>query len=478
MMESNKKAKVEGMEDALRDLNEVDDDGKPKRTGTLWTASAHIITAVIGSGVLSLAWSMAQLGWVAGSVSMLLFSIVTYYTSSLLADCYRTSDSVYGKRNYTYMEAVKSNLDATKYWMCGLAQYTNLFGTAIGYTITAAISARAIIKANCFHYKGHEADCRYSENWYMVGFGIIQIFFSQLPNFHELWWLSILAAVMSFTYSFIAIGLSIARIASGNIGSTTITGVEVGVDVTAAGKVWSTFQALGNIAFAYSYSMILIEIQDTVKSPPAENKVMKKANLIGVSTTTLFYFLCGCLGYVAFGNNAPGNILSDFGFYEPFWLVNFANFCLIVHLVGAYQVYSQPLYAALENWLARRYPNAKFLTHEKRLINSTHFKFSFNMFRLIWRTFFVIVVTVISTSMPFFNDIVGLIGALGFWPLTVYIPIEMYIQQKKIEKYSRKWVLMQMLSGLCLLVTLAATIGSVEGVIQSLRHFTPFQTKS
>ncbi|KAJ7002767.1 hypothetical protein NC653_008084 [Populus alba x Populus x berolinensis] len=32
-----------------------DDDGRPKRTGTVWTASAHIITAVIGSGVLSLA---------------------------------------------------------------------------------------------------------------------------------------------------------------------------------------------------------------------------------------------------------------------------------------------------------------------------------------------------------------------------------------------------------------------------------------
>ncbi|GKC02435.1 amino acid transporter, transmembrane, partial [Tanacetum coccineum] len=41
-----------------------DDDGRPKRTGTLYTASAHIITAVIGSGVLALAWATAQLGWI------------------------------------------------------------------------------------------------------------------------------------------------------------------------------------------------------------------------------------------------------------------------------------------------------------------------------------------------------------------------------------------------------------------------------
>lgn len=78
--------------------------------GTVWTASAHIITAVIGSGVLSLAWATAQLGWIAGPTVMFLFSFVTYYTSTLLSACYRHGDPVYGKRNYTYMDAVSANL--------------------------------------------------------------------------------------------------------------------------------------------------------------------------------------------------------------------------------------------------------------------------------------------------------------------------------------------------------------------------------
>ncbi|GJS11575.1 amino acid transporter, transmembrane [Tanacetum coccineum] len=88
-----------------------DADRRPKRTWTLWTASAHIITAVIGSGVLALAWATAQLGWIAGPTVLFLFSFVTYYCSCLLASCYCTGDPVTGKRNYTYMEAVKSNLD-------------------------------------------------------------------------------------------------------------------------------------------------------------------------------------------------------------------------------------------------------------------------------------------------------------------------------------------------------------------------------
>lgn len=73
----------------------------------MFTASAHIITAVIGSGVLSLAWAMAQLGWIAGLIAILAFSLITWFTSILLADCYRSSN---GTRNYVYKDAVKSHL--------------------------------------------------------------------------------------------------------------------------------------------------------------------------------------------------------------------------------------------------------------------------------------------------------------------------------------------------------------------------------
>ena len=79
-------------------------------------------------------------------------------------------------------------------------------------------------------------------------------------------------------------------------------------------------------------------LQDTVKSPPAEYKTMKKATLFSITVTTVFYLLCGCMGYAAFGNFAPGNLLTGFGFYNPYWLLDIANLAIVVHLVGAYQV--------------------------------------------------------------------------------------------------------------------------------------------
>lgn len=42
---------------------------------------------------------------------------------------------------------------------------------------------------------------------------------------------------------------------------TALTGVTVGVDVSGSEKVWRTFQAIGDIAFAYAYSTVLVEIQ-------------------------------------------------------------------------------------------------------------------------------------------------------------------------------------------------------------------------
>lgn len=82
--------------------------------GTLTTASAHIITAVVGSGILALAWAIAQLGWIAGVVAIVIFSLITLFTSALLANCYRSPDPITGTRNYTYMQAVKNNLGKEK----------------------------------------------------------------------------------------------------------------------------------------------------------------------------------------------------------------------------------------------------------------------------------------------------------------------------------------------------------------------------
>lgn len=436
-----------------------------KRKGTLWTAVAHIITGVIGSGVLSLAWSVAQLGWIGGPLCMLVFGIITIISSNLLCDCYRYPHPVEGHiRNKSYTQAVGSYLGKKSMWVTGIFLQESYFGCGIAYTITSAISMRAIMKSNCYHEKGHDAPCEYGDGLFMLLFGGVQVVFSQIPDFHNMELLSIVAAIMSFTYTFIGFALGLAKVVEdgvvrGSLGGTLTDSV--------AQKVWLSSQAIGDIAFAFSYNIILLDIQDTLKAPPPENKTMKKASTIAILITSFFFLCCGCFGYAAFGSQAPGNLLTGFGFYEPYWLVDLANVCIVLHLVGGYQIYSQPLFAAAERQIAKSFPNCCFL-HNEYMINIPLLpSFKLNLLRLCFRTAYVALTTGLAILFPYFNEVLGVLGALNFWPLAIYFPVEMYMVQNKIRAWTSTWMVLQFFRISCLLCTILAFIGSVEGLIRN-----------
>lgn len=46
----------------------------------------------------------------------------------------------------------------------------------------------------------------------MLAFGAMEILFSQIPDFDQISWLSIVAAVMSFTYSAIGLALGVSKV--------------------------------------------------------------------------------------------------------------------------------------------------------------------------------------------------------------------------------------------------------------------------
>ncbi|XP_007020349.2 PREDICTED: probable amino acid permease 7 isoform X1 [Theobroma cacao] len=436
-----------------------------ERTGTLWTATAHVITGVIGAGVLSLAWSTAQLGWIAGPMSMLVFAGITLVSTNLLCDCYMYPDPEHGPiRIKSYMDAVKLYLGEKSHKVCGVIAQESLYGNALAYIITSASSIKAIQKSNCYHREGHNAPCSYGDTPYMLLFGAVQVVMSQIPDFHNMEWLSVVAAIMSFTYSFIGFGLGFAQVIENGEIKGSITGVPA---ASIADKLWLSFQALGDIAFAYPYSIILLEIQDTLRSPPPENKTMKKASMISIFVTTFFYLCCGCFGYAAFGNNTPGNLLTGFGFYEPYWLIDFANACIVLHLVGGYQIYSQPVFAFVERWFTEKFPGSgfvnKFYTFKLPLLPT----FQINLFKICFRTAYVASTTILAMIFPYFNQVLGVLGALNFWPLAIYFPVEMYFVQKKIQPWTRKWIVLRSFSSVCLLVTIVGLIGSIQGLISA-----------
>ena len=76
----------------------------------------------------------------------------------------------------------------------------------------ASESNRAVRKSIWIHQSRGRDPCHINGNIYMTAFGIAEIILSQIPDFNQLWWLSILAAVMSFTYSTIGLGLGMVKV--------------------------------------------------------------------------------------------------------------------------------------------------------------------------------------------------------------------------------------------------------------------------
>ncbi|KAL0000370.1 hypothetical protein SO802_014151 [Lithocarpus litseifolius] len=180
-------------------------------------------------------------------------------------------------------------------------------------------------------------------------------------------------------------------------------------------------------------------MEDTLRSPPPENQTMKKASTIAIIVTTLFYLSCGGFGYAASGDDSPGNFLMGFEFFEPHWLIDFANACVVLHLVGGYQIFSQSLFANVERWFAKKFPSSGF-------VNDNH-----------------------TLKLPLLPASYG--NAWRLELLAIYFPVEMYFKQRKIGAWTTKWVMLRTFSIMCLLVTLFALIGIAEFSWRRLVHF-------
>nr|GEX45562.1 RNA-directed DNA polymerase, eukaryota [Tanacetum cinerariifolium] len=88
------------------------------------------------------------------------------------------------------------------------------------------------------------------------------------------------------------------------------------------------------------------------------------------------------------------------------------------------------------------------------------------VFYAVW-TVYVVSTTTIALVFPYFNEILGVLGALNLWPLAIYFPVEMYIVQRKVETWSTTWVILKVFSFALMVVTVVALVGSIAGLIEA-----------
>lgn len=99
--------------------------------------------------------------------------------------------------------------------------------------------------------------------------------------------------------------------------------------------------------------------------------------------------------------------------------------------------------------------------------------FSERTFRIVFRSAYVVLTTFFACLLPFMGIILGLAGALGFWPASVWAPVECYIKVFKPSKGVAWWL--RILSAVCAVITVACVVSGVQQLAVSASTFKLFQ---
>nr|KJB19027.1 hypothetical protein B456_003G081400 [Gossypium raimondii] len=238
---------------------------------------------------------------------------------------------------------------------------------------------------------------------------VVMIVLSQLPSFHSLRHINFASLLLCLGYTFLMVGACI------NAGlSKNAPPRDYSLEPSGSSRVFSAFTSISIIAAIFGNG-ILPEIQATL-APPATGK-MVKGLLMCYTVAFLTFYSAAVSGYWVFGNNSNSNILKSLMPDEgpslaPTIVLGLAVVFVLLQLLAIGLVYSQVAYEIMEKQSA----DVKQGMFSKRNLIP----------RLILRSLYVIFCGFMAAMLPFFGDISGVVGAIGFIPLDFILPMLLY----------------------------------------------------
>ncbi|XP_016458934.1 putative GABA transporter 2 [Nicotiana tabacum] len=380
--------------------------------GEWWHAGFHLTTAIVGPTVLTLPYAFRGLGWGLGFFCLTVMGLVTFYSyylmSLVLEHCEKS-----GRRHIRFRELAADVLGSG--WMF---YFVVLIQTAVntGISIGAILLAGECIQIMYSELSPHGPLKLYH---FIAMVTVVMIFLSQFPSFHSLRHINLVSLFLSLGYTFLVVGACI------NAGkSKNAPPRDYSLEASQLSRVFSAFTSLSIIAAIFGNG-ILPEIQATL-APPATGKMLKGLMLC-YSVILVTFYSASVSGYWVFGNKANSNILKSLMPDEgpslaPTWVLGLAVVFILLQLFAIGLVYSQVAYEIMEKKSADA---NKAVFSPRNLIP-----------RIILRTLYMALCGFFAAMLPFFGDINGVVGAIGFIPLDFVLPMLLYNMTFKPKKSS------------------------------------------
>ncbi|KAK6947897.1 Amino acid transporter, transmembrane domain [Dillenia turbinata] len=380
--------------------------------GEWWHAGFHLTTAIVGPTILTLPYAFRGLGWALGFFCLTVMGVVTFYSYSLMSKVLDHCEKQ-GRRHIRFRELASDVLGSG--WMF----YFVIF---IQTAINTGVGIGAILLAgDCLKimYSNLSPDGSLKLYHFIAMVTVVMILLSQLPTFHSLRHINFASLLLSLGYTFLVVGACIYAGLSKNAPPR-----DYSLEPEEAARVFSAFTSISIIAAIYGNG-ILPEIQATL-APPATGK-MVKGLMMCYSVIFITFYSAAVSGYWVFGNKSESNILNSLMPDEgpalaPTWALGLAVIFVLLQLLAIGLVYSQVAYEIMEKQSA---DVKQGLFSKRNLIP-----------RIILRTIYMIICGFFAAMLPFFGDINGVVGAIGFIPLDFILPMLLYNMTHKPSKSS------------------------------------------
>ncbi|KAI4384370.1 hypothetical protein MLD38_002536 [Melastoma candidum] len=420
-----------------------------KSKGSWWHCGYHLTTSIVGPALLSLPLTFSLLGWEGGVVFLLMGAVTTFYSYHLLFLVLEQQASL-GQRQLRFRDMAQDILGPAwgKYFV-GLLQFAICYGSVVACTLLGGQSLK-------FIYLLYQPDGGIKLYQFIAMFGGLTLFLAQVPSFHSLRHINLVSLILCLAYSTCAAGGSVYVGDSKNAPPRDYTVKGKGMD-----RVLGAFNGISIIATTYA-SGIIPEIQATL-APPVKGK-MFKGLCICYSVVVTTFTIVAIAGYWAFGNRAKATVLMNFmGDMKPLlptWFLLMTNIFTLLQTAAVTVVYLQPT-------------NEVF---EKKLADPKEGQFSPRNIvpRLISRSVSVIVATLFAAMIPFFGDIMALLGAFCCIPLDFILPMIFYnVAMKPSKRSAEYWVNTLIVVVSAVLVTVGA-VASIRQIILDAKSYRLF----
>ncbi|KAH1114580.1 hypothetical protein J1N35_007958 [Gossypium stocksii] len=370
--------------------------------GKWWHAGFHLTTAIVGPTILTLPYAFRGLGWGLGFLCLTVLGCVTFYSYSLMSKVLEHCEKA-GRRHIRFRELAADVLGSG--WMF---YFVIFIQTAIntGVGIGAILLGGECLK---IMYENLSPNGSLKLYEFIAMVTVVMIVLSQLPSFHSLRHINFASLLLCLGYTFLVVGACI------NAGlSKNAPPRDYSLEPSGSSRVFSAFTSISIIAAIFGNG-ILPEIQATL-APPATGK-MVKGLLMCYAVAFLTFYSAAVSGYWVFGNKSNSNILKSLMPDEgpslaPTIVLGLTVVFVLLQLLAIGLVYSQVAYEIMEKQSA----DVKQGMFSKRNLIP----------RLILRSLYVIFCGFMAAMLPFFGDISGVVGAIGFIPLDFILPMLLY----------------------------------------------------